>query len=178
MHSSRPGAKRLLIIAGWRLCSADPIQIEERTLGTIVASAQGLVQHAMPGKFGIIVAGENARDQACATGQAHALSDLAVAGRRGRPGSRVSRQECGHGAVPRFRSEHRHGGKTSWASGASIAVLRGTPSSAEDHDYNTLAGMVIAQYGRIPNAGEHFDWQGWRFEVVDLDGARIDKLRV
>jgi putative hemolysin len=37
---------------------------------------------------------------------------------------------------------------------------------------------VIAQFGRIPHAGEHFDWQGWRIEVVDLDGARIDKLLV
>ena len=48
----------------------------------------------------------------------------------------------------------------------------------DDHDFTTAAGMVIARYGRIPHAGEHFDWQGWRFEVVDLDGARIDKLLV
>jgi putative hemolysin len=37
---------------------------------------------------------------------------------------------------------------------------------------------VIARFGRIPHAGEHFEWSGWRFEVVDLDGARIDKLLV
>lgn len=48
----------------------------------------------------------------------------------------------------------------------------------EDGDYHTAAGMVIAQFGRIPHSGEHFDWGGWRFEVVDLDGARIDKLLV
>ena len=48
----------------------------------------------------------------------------------------------------------------------------------EDGDYHTAAGMVIAQFGRIPHSGEHFDWAGWRFEVVDLDGARIDKLLV
>jgi len=48
----------------------------------------------------------------------------------------------------------------------------------EDGDYHTAAGMVIAQFGRIPHSGEHFDWSGWRFEVVDLDGARIDKLLV
>lgn len=47
-----------------------------------------------------------------------------------------------------------------------------------EHDYHTLAGMVIAHWGRIPQVGEHFDWQGWRFEVVDLDGPRIDKLLV
>jgi putative hemolysin len=47
-----------------------------------------------------------------------------------------------------------------------------------DNDFTTVAGMVIARFSRIPHAGEHFDWQGWRIEVVDLDGARIDKLLV
>ena len=47
---------------------------------------------------------------------------------------------------------------------------------AEDGDYYTLAGMCIHYFGRIPHAGEYFDWAGWRFEVVDLDGARVDKL--
>jgi len=46
----------------------------------------------------------------------------------------------------------------------------------EEGDYHTLAGMCIAHFGRIPHVGEHFDWAGWRIEVVDLDGARIDKL--
>jgi putative hemolysin len=46
----------------------------------------------------------------------------------------------------------------------------------DDHDYHTAAGMVIARFSRIPNAGEHFEWAGWRIEVVDLDGPRIDKL--
>ena len=46
----------------------------------------------------------------------------------------------------------------------------------DDHDYHTAAGMVIANFGRIPNAGEHFDWRSWRIEVVDLDGPRVDKL--
>ncbi|MEN1959565.1 hemolysin family protein [Luteimonas sp. MJ246] len=47
---------------------------------------------------------------------------------------------------------------------------------ADEHDYNTAAGMTIAHFGRIPSAGEHFEWAGWRIEVVDLDGPRIDKL--
>ncbi len=46
----------------------------------------------------------------------------------------------------------------------------------DEHDYHTAAGMTIAQFGRIPHAGEHFDWDGWRIEVVDLDGPRVDKL--
>jgi len=48
----------------------------------------------------------------------------------------------------------------------------------EDHDFRTAAGMIMAHFGRIPEAGEHFDWSGFRFEVVDLDGPRIDKLLV
>ncbi|MDH5835645.1 hemolysin family protein [Luteimonas kalidii] len=56
-------------------------------------------------------------------------------------------------------------------------LLGGGELPAEDeHDYHTAAGMVIAQFGRIPHVGEHFDWAGWRIEVVDLDGPRIDKL--
>lgn len=48
----------------------------------------------------------------------------------------------------------------------------------DESDFTTAAGMVIAQYGRIPHAGEYFEWLGWRIEVVDLDGARVDKLLV
>ncbi|HBK45220.1 MAG TPA: hemolysin [Xanthomonadaceae bacterium] len=47
---------------------------------------------------------------------------------------------------------------------------------AQDGDYHTLAGMCIHYFGRIPHAGEYFDWAGWRIEIVDLDGARVDKL--
>jgi putative hemolysin len=47
---------------------------------------------------------------------------------------------------------------------------------AEEGAYHTLAGMCIAHFGRIPHVGEYFDWAGWRIEIVDLDGARIDKL--
>lgn len=46
----------------------------------------------------------------------------------------------------------------------------------EEHDFNTVAGMMMAEFGRIPQPGEFFDWRGIRFEVVDLDGARIDKV--
>ena len=58
-----------------------------------------------------------------------------------------------------------------------LRQLLGTGSlPQDDHDYHTAAGMLIAQFGRIPNAGEHIEWGGWRIEVVDLDGPRIDKL--
>jgi putative hemolysin len=42
--------------------------------------------------------------------------------------------------------------------------------------YNTLAGMVMLLLGRLPDTADAVDWDGWRFEVVDLDGKRIDKV--
>jgi putative hemolysin len=48
----------------------------------------------------------------------------------------------------------------------------------DDSDFTTVAGMVIAHFGRIPHTGEAFEFGLWRVEVVDLDGARIDKLLV
>ncbi len=44
--------------------------------------------------------------------------------------------------------------------------------------YNTLAGMIMLLLGRLPNATDRVDWDGWRFEVVDMDGKRIDKVLV
>lgn len=52
----------------------------------------------------------------------------------------------------------------------------GSLPGEEKHDFHTAAGMVIAHFGRIPHVGEHFAWDRWRIEVVDLDGPRIDKL--
>lgn len=42
--------------------------------------------------------------------------------------------------------------------------------------YHTLSGMMMLLLGRIPCAGDHADWKGWRFEVVDMDEKRIDKV--
>jgi putative hemolysin len=57
-----------------------------------------------------------------------------------------------------------------------LRELLGGVTLPDDDEYNTLAGMMIERFGRIPHVGERLDWAGWRFEVVDLDGARIDKL--
>lgn len=46
----------------------------------------------------------------------------------------------------------------------------------EHRDYETVAGYVLSYMHHLPNTGETVDAQGWRFEVVDLDGRRIDKL--
>jgi putative hemolysin len=48
----------------------------------------------------------------------------------------------------------------------------------EEHLYLTVAGFVILQLGHIPAPAEHFDWGGWRFEVIDMDGHRIDKVLI
>jgi putative hemolysin len=42
--------------------------------------------------------------------------------------------------------------------------------------YNTLAGMIMLLLGRLPATTDTVDWGGWRFEVVDLDGKRVDKV--
>ena len=42
--------------------------------------------------------------------------------------------------------------------------------------YNTLAGLVMMLLGRLPKTADHVEWDCWRFEVVDMDGKRIDKL--
>jgi len=48
----------------------------------------------------------------------------------------------------------------------------------EDRDYATAAGHVLHILRHLPQEGEAFTDQGWRFEVVDMDGRKIDKLRV
>jgi putative hemolysin len=45
-------------------------------------------------------------------------------------------------------------------------------------NYQTLGGFVITHLGRIPAAAEHFEWGGFRFEVMDMDGNRVDKMLV
>ncbi|WP_043649234.1 hemolysin family protein [Chitinilyticum litopenaei] len=42
--------------------------------------------------------------------------------------------------------------------------------------YHTLSGMIMLLLGRVPNTGDHVDWEGWRLEVVDMDAKRIDKI--
>ncbi|WP_427156813.1 hemolysin family protein [Aliinostoc sp. HNIBRCY26] len=48
----------------------------------------------------------------------------------------------------------------------------------ERGSYQTLGGFVITHLGRIPNAADHFEWEGMRIEVMDMDGNRVDKVLV
>jgi putative hemolysin len=52
------------------------------------------------------------------------------------------------------------------------------PELPEGHgsDYTTVGGMITHELGRIPHPGESMSWRGWRLEIVDLDGPRIDKI--
>ena len=47
-----------------------------------------------------------------------------------------------------------------------------------DRDFATVAGYVLSVLKRLPREGETFTVQGWRFEIVDMDERRIDKLLV
>jgi putative hemolysin len=48
----------------------------------------------------------------------------------------------------------------------------------EQAEVNTLAGVMFNWFGRLPRPGDYFGWNGYRFEVVDMDGPRIDKVLI
>lgn len=53
--------------------------------------------------------------------------------------------------------------------------LKATPEEDKGR-YHTLSGMIMLLLGRVPTTGDYTDWDGWRFEVVDMDEKRIDKV--
>ena len=68
----------------------------------------------------------------------------------------------------------------SWLVDGSIGIDRAAEvlglAAPPRGDYVTVAGLVLAAMGHIPREGDSVDALGWRFEVVDMDGRRIDKL--
>jgi putative hemolysin len=56
------------------------------------------------------------------------------------------------------------------------ATILDRGSMMDSGDYATIAGFILRQLGRIPQEGEAFDWEGWRFVVLKLDGHRIDTV--
>lgn len=47
-----------------------------------------------------------------------------------------------------------------------------------ESDFNTLAGFLLIHFKHIPKEGKHIEWDGFRFEIVDMDGTRIDKVLI
>jgi len=58
-----------------------------------------------------------------------------------------------------------------------LGVAGALPNEAEA-EYRTAGGFVVTQFGRIPSAGDQFEWQGWRIEVAEMDRRRVDKVVV
>lgn len=56
-----------------------------------------------------------------------------------------------------------------------LLELRG---GAEAPGFHTLAGLVLQELGHVPRSGEHFELEDYRFEVMDMDGHRVDKVLV
>jgi Hemolysins and related proteins containing CBS domains len=48
----------------------------------------------------------------------------------------------------------------------------------EEQEFDTLAGFILHELKRIPGTGETFEWRGFEFEIIDMDGQRIDKVLV
>jgi len=66
-----------------------------------------------------------------------------------------------------------------WVSGSASADLlsdRLCIKLPEDRDYATAAGFALSVLRHLPEVGERFSFAGWRFEIVDMDGRKIDKL--
>src|SRR5215212_2922086 len=62
-----------------------------------------------------------------------------------------------------------------WMPAIEFADMLKIPLPAS-RQYQTMAGFLLQQFGAIPNVGDHVDAHRWRFEIVDLDGRRIDKV--
>jgi putative hemolysin len=62
-----------------------------------------------------------------------------------------------------------------WMPAIEFAALLGI-DLPPSRPYQTFAGFLLQQFGAIPSEGDQIEVQGWRFEIVDLDGRRIDKV--
>jgi putative hemolysin len=85
------------------------------------------------------------------------------------------------GAEDAIQAVQRHDG--SWLMDGEMHLdavrdILGLPQLSANPDFHTLAGFMFAQFDKVPIAGERFDWGGYRFEVADMDGTKIDKALV
>ncbi len=63
-----------------------------------------------------------------------------------------------------------------WMPAVEFAALLHIDLPLQQRPYQTFAGFLLQEFGRIPEVGDHVTAYGWRFEVMDLDGRRIDKV--
>jgi putative hemolysin len=63
-----------------------------------------------------------------------------------------------------------------WMPALDFASLLGITLPAMQRNYQTFAGFLLQEFGAIPNVGDRITAHGWLFEVLDLDGRRIDKV--
>ena len=52
------------------------------------------------------------------------------------------------------------------------------PPLPHESEYETLSGFIMMSLGRVPQPTDHFEWNGLKFEVMDMDGRRVDKVLV
>ncbi|MEH2469462.1 putative hemolysin [Nitrobacteraceae bacterium AZCC 2161] len=63
-----------------------------------------------------------------------------------------------------------------WMPALEFAALLGIELPSQQRPYQTFAGFLLQEFGKIPDVGDQIIAHAWRFEVVDLDGRRIDKV--
>jgi len=86
----------------------------------------------------------------------------------------------------RTQAETRRGEDGSWAVDAALPIaelkgmlaMEGALPQERDAEFQTVGGFVMTQFGRIPQAGDAFEWSGWRFEIAAMDRQRVDKVRI
>jgi putative hemolysin len=73
----------------------------------------------------------------------------------------------------------------SWLMGGALSIEEmedhlevGRPPEEEEGSFQTVGGFVMARLGEVPSVGDRFEWGGYRFEVMDMDGRRVDKILV
>ena len=59
-----------------------------------------------------------------------------------------------------------------------LKALLGFAELPDETDYQTLGGFMVSRLGRLPRVGDYDTWGGFRFEVVDMDGNRVDKVLI
>ena len=72
------------------------------------------------------------------------------------------------------------GWSTAWSRLDEIKDLTGLPRlpGEDSGDFQTLGGFLMARINRVPKVGDRINVQGIRFEVVDMDGRRVDRVLI